>query len=143
MFPIALTLTVHSAAQLAALHAFAQTMSAPANAVPPAAPAEDLAAKKQSTPALTAAPAPTPSTAEAAGANASESKAESSAPAPASSGRTYTVDDAKNLTIALVKAKGRDEAVKLLSKYGVPVAAKLTPENIAPFCAEAEAAIAS
>lgn len=59
----------------------------------------------------------------------------SSTPADAPS---RTVDEAKALTMKLVASKGRDAAVALLSKYGVPVAAKLPADKIADFCAEAE-----
>src|SRR5574343_81726 len=59
------------------------------------------------------------------------------APTAATSGdKVYTVDDAKALTMKIVPAKGRDVAVGLLQKYGVPVAAKLAPEQIVPFCRE-------
>lgn len=56
--------------------------------------------------------------------------------------KSYTVDDAKALTMKIVASKGRDAAVALLQKYGVPVAAKLPTEKVAGFCAEAEGVLA-
>lgn len=53
------------------------------------------------------------------------------------------IDKAKDLTMKIVAAKGRDEAVKLLQKYGVPVAAKLPADQVAAFCTDAEAVLAS
>jgi hypothetical protein len=76
----------------------------------------------------------------AAASDAATPKAETSVPAQDS---TKTVDDAKALTMKIVADKGRDTAVELLKKYGVPVAAKLPADQVAAFCTDAEAVLAS
>jgi predicted component of type VI protein secretion system len=54
-----------------------------------------------------------------------------------------TIDEAKALTMKIVADKGRDTAVELLKKFGVPVAAKLAADQVAAFCSDAEAVLAS
>jgi hypothetical protein len=53
--------------------------------------------------------------------------------------KTYTVDDAKQLTNKVVAAGKRDEMVALLAEFKVNVASKLPADQIAPFCKKAEA----
>lgn len=53
--------------------------------------------------------------------------------------KTYTVDDAKQLTNKVVAAGKRDEMVALLKEFKVAVASKLPADQIAPFCQKAEA----
>lgn len=69
---------------------------------------------------------------------AAQEKATAPAADAGEPGKSYTVDDAKALTMKIVADKGRDAAVALLKKYDVPVAAKLPAEKIAAFCREAE-----
>lgn len=128
MYPI--TITLHNAAQLGAVQTALDDL------LDNKEPAEVIYAKK---PAPKVEAAPTPATA--APTAAPEPKAENSAPAAA--GEQRTIDEAKALTIKIVSAKGRDTAVKLLSKYGVPVAAKLTADQITPFVLDAEKVLAS
>lgn len=122
MFPITITINTHEqlAAVLAAL-GLQQPSAKPAKTEKPA----QTPVKEEP---QVEAPKPEPAS------SAPEAVA-SSTPADAPS---RTVDDAKALTMKLVASKGRDAAVALLSKYGVPVAAKLPADKIADFCAEAE-----
>lgn len=128
MFPI--TITLHNQQQL---NAVLNAMSAPApsEVPPPAAPKQE--AKK---------PDPKP---EAAGASAAPPAATpaTQAPTAATSGGDATIDKAKALTMKIVADKGRDAAVALLKKYGVLVAAKLAADQVAAFCTDAEAVLAS
>lgn len=136
MFPM--TITINNNEQLSAvLSALGGPQPAagpaPTKAEPKkeAAQANEVEAKKEE-----------PKAAESAQPAATEKSTE--APTAATSGdKVYTVDDAKALTMKIVPAKGRDAAVGLLQKYGVPVAAKLAPEQIVPFCQEAEQLLAS
>ncbi len=52
--------------------------------------------------------------------------------------KTYTLADAQDLTKKVVAAGKRAEMVALLAKYEAKVAAQLKPEQIQPFCVEAE-----
>lgn len=128
MYPI--TITLHNAAQLGAVQAALDNLL-DAKEQTGAPPAKKSVQKE--------APAPTPATA--APAAAPEPKAENSAPAAA--GEQRTIDEAKALTIKIVSAKGREAAVNLLSKYGVPVAAKLAADQVTPFVLDAEKVLAS
>lgn len=56
--------------------------------------------------------------------------------------KTYTLDDAKQLTNKVVAAGKRSEMVALLTEFGVPVSAKLQPEQVNDFCKKAEALLA-
>jgi hypothetical protein len=80
-----------------------------------------------------------------AAASAAQPAATPATPAPtaAPSGGDATIDKAKALTMKIVADKGRDTAVELLKKYGVPVAAKLPADQVAAFCTDAEAVLAS
>lgn len=125
MFPI--TITLHDKSQLnAVLNALALTVAGAAP-TPPA---------NQGNAAQTEKAAATPSTAPASAAQ--ETKAETSDAAP-----EYTIDLAKKLTTDLVKLKGRDAAVAVLTEFKVPVAAKLPADQIAPFCKAAQKVLAS
>ena len=138
MFPM--TITLHNEAQLRAVLNAVSNAEVPQPAANPAPKAEtkkeaaqvkEPEVKKEE-----------PKAAESAQPVATEKSTE--APTAATSGdKVYTVDDAKALTMKIVPAKGRDAAVGLLQKYGVPVAAKLAPEHIVPFCQEAEQLLAS
>lgn len=131
MFPITITLTVNSRDELMAVSSvMSQPSPDPAKPVKVEKPAPVKEEPKVEAPK----PEPTPSSG-----GTSESEA-SAAPAAsgASTGPSRTVDEAKALTMKLVAAKGREAAVNLLAKYGVPVAAKLPADKIAGFCAEAE-----
>lgn len=133
MFPIQMTFTVSTPAELAKLVAATTRDVSALGAVDPAA--NKQGATK---------PAPKPETAAASAAQpAATEKATQSTTAAASGDSTVTIDKAKDLTMKIVAAKGRDEAVKLLQKYGVPVAAKLPADQVAGFCTDAEAVLAS
>lgn len=139
MFPI--TITLHNEAQLrAVLNAVNDAVQAK-EPTSPAAPKTEV--KKEAAQVKEPeAKKEEPKAAESAQPAATEKSTE--APTAATSGdKVYTVDDAKALTMKIVPAKGRDAAVGLLQKYGVPVAAKLAPEQIVPFCQEAEQLLAS
>ena len=89
-------------------------------------------------------PAPAPK-AEVAPAQPTATELEVAAPEPkveSSESKAYTIDDAKALTMKIVADKGRNAAVDLLGKYGVPVAAKLQADQIADFCTDAEKVLA-
>lgn len=138
MFPM--TITVHSDEELALILNAVQgqkTVSKAGTADPAAAKPE---VKKQEM----AAPAETSQSST--GTTSAPSDAVQDSPAQSatgeSTGKEYSVDDAKALTMKIVSSKGRDAAVTLLQKYGVPVAAKLAPEQIAPFCEDAEKVLA-
>lgn len=137
MYPIQATVTLNNGAQLAAFNAFiigGGATVAPESVKPTVK--KEAEAKKPA-----AETAPTPST------GGTSASAESAAPSDtgASTGDApeRTVDDAKALTMKIVADKGRDAAVALLGKYGVPVAAKLPADQIAAFCADADAVLAS
>ncbi len=134
MFPITMSFTVSTEAELARLVAAA---SKPTTCQ---GHAKETAKEEAKKPASAPAEKPAASQTTAAASDAATPKAETSAPAPAS---TKTVDDAKALTMKIVADKGRDTAVELLKKYGVPVAAKLAADQVAAFCADAEAVLAS
>ena len=125
MFPITMSITVSTPAELDRL--VAAVGGAPAGNAPkePAKPAAPAAS------ASTAAPAAAP-----------DKKGENSGGAQASNDTKYTLDNAKELTKKLVGTLGRDETVKLLTKYGVDIVAKLTAEQVAPFCTDAEKLLA-
>lgn len=148
MYPITMTFSVANEQQLAALVAATNgggTMpaispcqghaveTAKAEAKKPekqaAAPKEEKAAATQAIAGASAAP---------------EQKVENSNVQQASGDdKAYTIDDAKSLTMKIVSAKGRDAAVDLLGKFGVPVAAKLAADQVNGFCAAAERVLAS
>lgn len=138
MFPIQMILTVHNSEQMSAVVSALVSAGAlqfkerTAGAKPePKQEAKKPDPKPQA--AATETPAATPSTAAATA--APETKAEPSA--------GKTIDDAKALTMKIVASKGRDAAVELLKKYGVPVAAKLAADQVTAFCADAEQVLAS
>lgn len=126
MFPITMSFTVSTEAELARLVAAAA--KTPATAGAPQQEVKKADPKPEATAAASAAP-PAATTA-------------TPAPTAAASG-DKTVDDAKALTIKIVADKGRDAAVALLKKFNVPVAAKLPAEQIADFCSQAEAVLTS
>lgn len=123
MYPI--TVTIHTPEQFMAVSAALSAPSAPKAAPKQEAPKE--APKPLTADASVAPPAATPDT---------------PAPTAAVVGKTYTIDDAKALTMKIVADKGRDTAVNLLKGYGVPVAAKLPADKIAAFCTDAEKVLA-
>lgn len=136
MFPITMSFTVSTPAELAKLVAAAnggvmtatevalrQTSEAAKQEVKKADPKPEAPAA-----ASAAQPAATPATPE---------------PTAATSGGDATIDKAKALTMKIVADKGRDAAVALLKKFGVPVAAKLPADQVAAFCTDAEAVLAS
>lgn len=133
MFPIQATVTLNNAAQLQAFNAFITGGGATvaAETVKPTAEKDPKTKKPDATTASS------PSGAEP---QASAEPAQETAPADAP---TRTIDEAKSLTMKIVADKGRDAAVELLKKYGVPVAAKLAADQIAAFCADADAVLAS
>lgn len=159
MYPIQATVTLNSAAQLQAFTAFIMGgQGAEVSAV--SITAAEVRAERDATGATmqeakeavrekklaaTTASSPPAEKEAAAPAKSSESTSASSnaseTSAPAAEGRT--IDDAKALTTKLVNEKGRAVAVELLAKYNAPVAAKLAPEHVGPFCADAEAALAA
>lgn len=142
MYPITMSITIHSAAQLEAVHA-AVIGAKPANLAPETTKPEQAQAKKPA-PAATekTEPAATPSTATAPESAATKS-VETSDESPASNeAKTFTLEDAKTLIMKIVQDKGRDAAVALLDKYGVKVAAKLAAEQVSDFCTEAEKVLA-
>lgn len=143
MFPM--TITIHSDEELALILNAVQgqktvpEIKKPGTADPAAAKPETKKQEKA---------APTAETSQSStGTTSAPSDAVQDSPAPSGTGestgsRTYSVDDAKALTMKIVSSRGRDVAVQLLQKYGVPVAAKLAPEQIAPFCEDAEKVLA-
>lgn len=139
MYPIQATVTLSNAAQLAAFNAFITGGGAtvePESVKPtfnPAPVKKDAEVKK---PAATTASSPSGAEPQASAAPAQEKASAADAP-------ERTVDDAKALTMKIVADKGRDTAVELLKKYGVPVAAKLAADQVGAFCADAEAVLAS
>lgn len=133
MFPV--TITIHNNDQLAAvLHALGNY---PAPAAPVGTPPTAKTEKEVKKPD----PKPEPAAASAAPPAATEKA--TPAPTAATSGGDATIDKAKALTMKIVADKGRDTAVELLKKYGVPVAAKLPADQVAAFCTDAEAVLAS
>lgn len=147
MFPIQATVTLNNGAQLAAFNAFITgggavvdpaTIHVTAATVSKDAPPARVTAEAKK-PAAETAPAPS--------SGGTSGAAESAAPSDtgASSGDTpaRTVDDAKALTKKIVADKGREAAVALLTKYNVPVAAKLPADQVEAFCADADKVLAS
>ena len=139
MFPITMSFTVSTPADLAKLVAAANggvmtATEATLNAQAKADPKEVKKADPKSEPAAAnaAPPAATQATQE-----------QTAAPSGGEQTAAATIDKAKALTMKLVSDKGRDAAVKLLQKYGVPVAAKLPGDQVAAFCTDAEAVLAS
>jgi len=131
MFPIQATVTLNNGAQLAAFNAFITGGGATVEpeTVKPTVKKEAEVKK----------PAPSSgTTSESAASAAPSDTGASSGDAP-----ERTLDEAKALTMKIVAAKGRDAAVELLKKYGVPVAAKLQADQVGAFCADADAVLAS
>lgn len=131
MYPIQATVTLNNAAQLQAFNAFITGATVAAETVKPAVKKEAEAKKPDATTASS------PSGAEP---QTSAEPAQETAPADAP---TRTIEHAKALTMKIVADKGRDAAVELLKKYGVPVAAKLAADQVGAFCADADAVLAS
>lgn len=131
MYPM--TITIHNGDQLnAVLNAMSGAVQ---TTTTPAATVEKSTTEKPKAEAKKSAPAETPAQSS----GTTSASAESSAPSGSgASEKTYSIDDAKALTMKIVASKGRDAAVKLLKKYGVPVAAKLAADQVAGFCADAE-----
>lgn len=125
MFPIQMTITVNDAAQLAALVDIINGGKAPATTASRTVVAKAEQVKQPVEKAEVAAAEP----------DAVEALTEEMV----ATALCYTLDDAKRLTTAAVKAGKRTEIVALLAKFNVQQAVKLSPEQIAPFCAEAEA----
>lgn len=154
MFPITMSFTVSTPAELAKLVEATGTqisVDAPQGAKKPNPKPEKPAATQAAAAGQTA-------NTENASASRSEGNAQPPAaasaappaatpatpePTAAPSGGDATIDKAKALTMKIVADKGRDAAVELLKKYGVPVAAKLPADQVAAFCADAEAVLAS
>lgn len=134
MYPIQATVTLNNGAQLAAFNAFITGGGATVapDTVKPTVK-KDPEVKK---PDATTASSPSGAEPQASAAPAQESAAAADAPA-------RTLDEAKDLTMKIVGAKGRDAAVELLKKYGVPVAAKLAADQVGAFCKDADAVLAS
>lgn len=134
MFPV--TITIHNEAQLqevvAAMRALALKENAPAKVEKPTPVKEEP--KAEAPKPVAEKPAQSSGTTSAPSAPAPDS----SAPSDTGASTGKTIDDAKALTMKLVASKGRDVAVGLLQKFGVPVAAKLSADQIDAFCAEAE-----
>ena len=162
MFPIQATVTLQSAAQLNAFNEFITGGSATVEpeSVKPTVKKEAEAKKPASSSGTTsdsaasAAPSDTgassgkPAIEYQIGDNVFGSKEEMDAHLREKNGGgteapALTIDQAKDLTMKIVAAKGRDAAVELLKKYGVPVAAKLAADQVNAFCADADAVLAS
>lgn len=124
MFPITLSMTINSKAELDALQS---AIAVALGAKPEAKPEKEAPKGEAKAPAAAsdAQPAATQATQE-----------QTDAP---SGDKAYAIDDAKQLTNKVVAAGKRDEMVALLKEFGVPVSAKLTADQIAPFCKKAEA----
>lgn len=132
MFPVNASVTLTNADQLQAFNNFVLgTMLGTAKAIE--APKQEVKKADPKPEAPAAASAAQPAATEKA----------TPAPTAAASGGDATIDKAKALTMKIVADKGRDSAVKLLTKYGVPVAAKLPADQVAAFCTDAEAVLAS
>ncbi|SDH42049.1 hypothetical protein [Propionivibrio dicarboxylicus] len=135
MFPM--TITLSNNAQLAAV---LSVLGGPQLLNPPPEPTEP--AKKSALAKTEVAVVIQPTATAEAGA-AQETKAAASDTKPASTeGKTFTIDDAKALTMKIVGDKGRDAAVALLDKYAVKVAAKLPADKVAEFCTDAQKVLA-
>jgi hypothetical protein len=128
MFPIQMTFTVSTPAELAKL--VAATGGGP---LPVETTKQEVKKADPKPEAQAAASAAPPAATEKA----------TPAQTAATSGGDATIDKAKALTMKIVADKGRDTAVELLKKYGVPVAAKLPADQVAAFCTDAEAVLAS
>lgn len=130
MYPM--TITVHNDKQL---NAVLSAMSGTLQNVETTATVEKPTTEKPKVEAKKPAPAETPAQSS----GTTSTSVESSAPSgTGESEKTYSIDDARALTMKIVASKGRDAAVALLKKYGVPVAAKLAADQVAGFCADAE-----
>jgi hypothetical protein len=146
MFPITMSFTVSTPADLARLVAAATGV-----VTSPASEGKATAAPKPE-PAKTEATAATPSTAQAG--DAPEQKVGTSAPAAASGDlaavearlrERFTPDKAlaihRGMTTKMVAAKGREATVALLTKYGAKLATDLKPEQVVPYLLDVEQAL--
>lgn len=124
MYPMQVTLTIQTPEQL-------QTLLASTTGNASALPGVKKEKKKAG------APTPPPAEKQPEAPPVTE-KAEAPQAAAAAAAGERTLEDAKALTIKIVSTKGRDAAVALLQKYGVAVAAKLAPEQLDGFCADAQ-----
>lgn len=136
MFPIQMTFTVSTPAELAKL--VAATGGATLPVVDTSAPKTEAAKQEGKK------PDPKPEAPAAASAVPPAATQDTQGQTDAASGdKVRTIDEAKALTMKIVADKGRDAAVKLLTEYGVPVAAKLQANQVAAFCTDAEKVLAS
>lgn len=153
MYPITMSFTINNEHQLARLISAANDGTLPASTIG----ASDTVAQanlqkkiietakvseKKPDPVVsekTAAASPSTATGQA---NAPAQSAESSAPVQESVSEA-TIESAKALTLKLVSAKGADFTRALLKEFNVPVAAKLAPEQVGPFVARAQEALAA
>lgn len=128
MFPITLSMTINSKAELDALQS--------AIAVSLGAKPAEAKTEKEAPNAEAASKAADKVAAET---EKKVEKLQEQKPDTAGGEKTYTIDDAKQLTNKVVAVGKRDEMVALLKEFGVPVSAKLTADQIEPFCKKAEA----
>lgn len=146
MFPM--TITIHNGEQLEAVLKAMNCAQRPAVTA-----AEVLAYRDQHSVSMTDAKAavikekteetPNAKKSEASTPSSGTTSASVASAAPSGTGesvgeKTYTLDDAKRLTTEAVRAQKRGGVVKLLEKFGIAQAAKLTPEQITPFCQQVQ-----
>lgn len=150
MFPVTMTVTIHNAAQLTAVTRLMVSNQAPEDAVAvvvtpeglkvrPLEPAEQKPKAKAAEPKK-----PTPEPEQPSNPSTGTTSESEQLEAPSGTGelageeKAYVLADAQDLTKKVVAAGKRNEMVALLAKYEAKVAAQLKPEQIQPFCVEAE-----